>query len=594
MLVFLVWGLLAALFGALGVGIAGSKRIKRFVHVALGSFLVGGFLGWLFLPTLNLHFYYLYFSSLLFYAVGFVAACTDGKDDVYYDRGDWRPTRTGLIASGVLTLAFIGYWFFSTTAMVNSASYHALLGQPRQTTPERFSADLAPIDTRRLRQVNAAYAAQLADKMLGEQQGLGSQVNIDTMNISQMNGCFRVRLVGTATRQQLCFEHELVWVAPLVHSGFFRWLTNGTTHGFALVSAGDPSKRYLIDEVNGTPVSLRYQVSGAYFGDDLKRHLRSSGYLTSGLTDFNFELDDQGRPFWIAVRYERRIGFSGEDPVGVLVVDPATGDIQSYDIADTPGWVDRAQPADITLAQFDYWGIYGGGWLNSWTSRTDMIQTSTDELHLVEGRDGRTYWYTGIASMGQDNSTTGFVLIDTRTRAVRMYHTPGATEAAAQTSAQNTPLVRERSYAAAEPVLYNLNGHATYFMTLGGDDNVPRMFAFVSVRDFQVVGVGQNIESALRTYEAALRNVRRTEIGQRALPRATSEGIVARIVRDGDNWALLLSDETGAEYYIPANISPEVKYTQSGDRVRLIYEQSPERNDRAVTNFNNLGLDLVR
>ena len=601
-MIFLIWGAIAALAAAAGLGLQRCKSIKVYAWVLAGSFVLVGYLGWLTLPTLNLHFYPLYF----FVAISLIAGLFVGgamrsdsvEDDINYryHRVSRRVIRSPLgpwwaWAAGV-PVALILLWIFTTSAIVHSSSYRALLGQPKAAGT--FSADVAAIDTQRLRVVGSEFATRQADTMLGERQGLGSQVTIGEMNISQINGCFAVRQAGSNQTTRQCFEHELVWVAPLVHSGFFRWLANDVTHHYVIVSASDPSRRFLVEEVNGQRLTLRYHNSGAYFGDYLQRHLRNNGYLTDGLTDHNFELDDQGRPWWVVVRYVRRIGMSGDDPVGVLTVNPATGEIHEYRIDNMPAWVDRAQPEDMALQQFDRWGAYVHGWWNAtFGSKRDVVQTSTDDLHLVEGRDGRTYWYTGITSVGRDQATTGFVLIDTRTRETRMYRIPGLIEETAKQNAQNAPYARERSYVAGEPILYNMGGYPTYLMTLSGDDHVPRMYAFASVQYMQGVGVGDTVDTALANYRAALQNVRRQQLGQRAFPRETAEAPIGRIVRDGNAWMFLLPEQSGAEFLAPNNLSPELKYTQEGDRVRLTYERTPESRTRNVVAFENLEVDLT-
>ena len=159
-----------------------------------------------------------------------------------------------------------------------------------------FQNDLAAIDTSRLRVVNREYAAAIADKMLGDQAGLGSETDVGELQISQLNGCFEALVVGGAAPSEVCFERELVWVAPLVHNGFFRWLSNHATHEYVIVSAVDPARKLLVRAVGGQDVALRYHLQGAHFGDNLMRHLRENGYLSTGLTDVNFELDDEGRP----------------------------------------------------------------------------------------------------------------------------------------------------------------------------------------------------------------------------------------------------------------------------------------------------------
>jgi hypothetical protein len=54
-----------------------------------------------------------------------------------------------------------------------------------------------------------------------------------------------------------------------------------------------------------------------------------------GLTDFSFEIDDQGMPYWVVTKYEKRIGFSGNEAVGVVLVNAQTGAIKEHSIATT-------------------------------------------------------------------------------------------------------------------------------------------------------------------------------------------------------------------------------------------------------------------
>lgn len=99
-------------------------------------------------------------------------------------------------------------------------------------------------------------------------------------------------------------------IAPLVHSGFFKWLNNseGTT-GYVMVSATNERDVKLVQEVNGKLIRLKYQ-DEAYFQSDMRRYLYFNGYNTVGLADFIFEIDEKGTPFWVATKYQKEIGFS--------------------------------------------------------------------------------------------------------------------------------------------------------------------------------------------------------------------------------------------------------------------------------------------
>jgi hypothetical protein len=39
----------------------------------------------------------------------------------------------------------------------------------------------------------------------------------------------------------------------------------------------------------------------------------------------------------------------------------------------------------------------------------------------VYGNDNKSYWYTGLTSVGKDESAVGFVLVDTRTKETIFY-----------------------------------------------------------------------------------------------------------------------------------------------------------------------------
>jgi hypothetical protein len=45
--------------------------------------------------------------------------------------------------------------------------------------------------------------------------------------------------------------------------------------------------------------------------------LYTSGYAFVGLADFSFEIDDE-ETIWVVTKYEKKIGFSGNDAVGIF------------------------------------------------------------------------------------------------------------------------------------------------------------------------------------------------------------------------------------------------------------------------------------
>jgi hypothetical protein len=123
-----------------------------------------------------------------------------------------------------------------------------------------------------------------------------------------------------------------------------------------MVSATNERDVKLVQTSDGKPIKIKYQPE-AYFQSNIERHLYASGYAFVGLADFSFEIDDEGTPFWVVTKYEKKIGFSGNDAVGIILVNAQTGEIKEHSIVTTPSWVDRIQPIDFIEEQLNDWGI---------------------------------------------------------------------------------------------------------------------------------------------------------------------------------------------------------------------------------------------
>ena len=109
---------------------------------------------------------------------------------------------------------------------------------------------------------------------------------------------------------------------------------------------------------------------------------------------------------------------------------------------------------DINLTEVDLGGGIGVYYTTDDKPTTCLLYPSG--ASLVYGDDGKSYWYTGITSSGGDESTVGFMLVDSRTKEAKLYMQTGATETAAMTSAEGK--VQEKNYDATFPVMYNIYG----------------------------------------------------------------------------------------------------------------------------------------
>ena len=477
-----------------------------------------------------------------------------------------RPNKFLYVLVGVLLVYCIVLPFVTSLKVFRSDSFQKLIG--KVNNGQKITNHIAPISIDKIRVVDEELAHLLGEKILGSQPALGSQVELGDFCIQKVND-------------------NLYWVAPLLHSGFLKWLNNQDgTAGYVMVSATNERDVKLVQHVNGTAIKIRYQPS-AYFGSDLHRHAYFNGNATVGLTDFSFEIDDTGKPFWVITKYVKKIGFSGKEATGVIVVDAQSGVINEYSIAETPKWVDRIQPLDLIEDQLNDWGEYVHGYWNF--ANQDKLQIP-EGLTLVYGENNKSYWYTGLTTVGKDESAVGFVLVDTRNKETTFYKQSGATEYAAQSSAQGK--VQEKGYKASLPIPYNINNIPTYVMTLKDAGGLVKMFAMVAISDYTIVGVGNTMRETLTSFKNVY-NMADNKINPNSVSNKKSlKSIVTRIqndVKNGNSFYYFKVKDYPNIFVGSSQISYQLPMTMVGDSIKISFDIDLEE-VIDVSSFENINL----
>ncbi len=481
-----------------------------------------------------------------------------------------RPGLSRFILLGLIVYTSI-VPFFASSPLTHSSDYRDLIGEVQ--IAEDLNALYPPVSGNSIRIVDQEMALRLGEKTLGADPSIGSQAQLGDFNIQSVNG-------------------KLYWVAPLLHSGFFKWYENrvGTT-GYVMVSATDDSDVTLVQENSGTPVRIKYQPE-ALFAEDLSRHIYRNGFRTKGYEDFSFEINDEGKPYWVVTLFEKKIGFRGKDSTGVVIVDCSSGELQSYSLDETPPWVDRIQPESFIVKQLDDWGKYVHGAFNF--SDKDKL-TTTEGLSLVYGKDGRSFWNTGLTSVGADEGTVGFVLVDTRSKEAFWYRQAGATENAARQSAEGK--VQEKRYKATQPVMYNLSGTPTYLMSLTDAGGLVKMYAAVSVSDYTTVEVAESLAELLAVYQGEIYASGASGTGasrESAQTWLTREAVVKRIASEveggNSSYSMTVDEMPGILIKARSRISRELVLTRPGDRVELHYLEEENLELIDLRGFDNLEL----
>ena len=477
-----------------------------------------------------------------------------------------KPGKVSFVLLIVLGLYITIVPAITSWALLRTSEYRNLIGKVE--TESNISSHMLPISIEKIRVVDQSLAQLLGDKVLGSQSALGSQVTLGTFNIQKVN-------------------NDLYWVAPLLHSGFFKWNKNMQgTNGYVMVNACNERDVKLVQEINGKKVFIKYQ-SEAYFGDNLERYLYFHGYWHVGLTDYSFEIDDAGTPYWVVTKFKKTIGFAGDEAKGVVIVNAQTGDIKEYSIENTPKWVDRVQPGNFVEMQLNDWGEYVKGY---WNFSNEGKLKITENVSMVYGEDNNAYWYTGLTSVGADESTVGFVLVNTRTKKAVWYKQSGATEIAAQNSAKGK--VQEKGFSASMPIPYNINNIPTYVMTLKDNGGLVKMYAMVAIEDYTIVGVGNTLREALMAYKNAFNQSGNKISTKSKTEKNVVKSVVTRIngdVKNGNTYYYFTLKSYPKIFIGSTQVSNDFPLTNQGDSVYVTFDND-NQDVIDVSSFKNKNL----
>lgn len=443
---------------------------------------------------------------------------------------------------GVLLIVFMIVMSFLSSEFLNAGKYR---DQIVIKSSDNFSAEFDVIDLKKIPLVDQNTAQQLGDKQIGRVQGLGSQfdINNEYLLINVKDSVYRV--------------------SPLEYQDFYKWFQNRDSGvpSYVSVNVNDSSDVELIDLNDG----MKY-VPSAYFNEDLLRHVRFT-YRTEIFERLNFEIDDEGNPYYIVTFKEPTIGwFGGWDTTGIITVDAVSGDMNKYAIQDIPEWVDHVQSANLAWYQIDNWGYYINGWFNTLFGQKEMIQT-TDGFNYVS-INGKIYIFSGLTSVGSDRSIVGFALINLSTKEATYIKIGGADEYSAMNSAIGQ--VQHLNYTSTFPLLLNIEGLPTYFMALKDYEGLVKLYAMVSVQDYSIVGVGATVEETRMSYINQLLDKQLIDV--KVTDKTIVEGVVSTIVQtnvDGTTFYYFTLEGNNNLFTASSKLSLELALTKVLDSVRL-------------------------
>lgn len=526
------------------------KKLPGLLVSSIVTLLVGIVYYYLQLPALNIHSGDLYAFVILLCLVFVVCEIitTGFKGNTpksYFEHIRKKATAPFIIICVCLAVSLVGSvigW-----QVLRARSYASLM----PISEGDFATEVAEISFDQIPMLDKASANVLANRKLGELSDLVSQFEV------------------YADSYQINYKNKPVRVTYLYYGDFFKWFNNQRN--------GIPA--YLVIDMVTQEASVQRLEKGIryspaeYFFRDINRYLRFK-YPTKIFSDVNFEINDNDEPYWVATVVTKKVGlFGGTDAIGAVLVNAVTGESVYYDVSDVPTWVDRVYSADLIIQQYDYYGLYKSGFLNSLFGQRGCTMT-TDGYNYI-AQDDDVWVYTGVTSVSSDQGNIGFILANQRTKEAKYYSCAGAEEYSAMDSAQGA--VQQYAYEATFPLLLNISGQPTYFLALKDESSLVKMYAMVNVQQYQLVGIGNSAVSCADNYEALLANngIINEYDGMVSSGSATADGRIAEIrtaVISGNTRYYIRLEDGDVFYTVNAAESPEVVVMNVGDRVEITYE----------------------
>lgn len=551
------------------------KAALKIVLSLLCSAVFAGILFYFMLPALNFKSYdlYIYLGAVVASYVVFNALFSNvfGKPE-YVPYVKRRAIVPGIIIAVLLVAVGIGY--LVSCEFFRASSYSKIISVD---TDSNFSEDIEEQTADSFSEIpklDEDTAAQLAARALGALKDIGS---VSQFTIAPENS-------------QINYQGKPYRVVPLQYADIIKWLVN-TREGFpgyVMVNMADESTNF-VELKDG---SIRYSAY-EHFNKLLKRHLRFE-FPTYLFADATFEVNDDGDPFWICARLDKTIGlFGGTDVIGIVLVDAVSGECIEYSmdqLKDDPNlqWIDRVYDSDLIVQQYNYYGKYQKGFWNSLLGQKDVIKTTDGYNYIAKNDD--VWMYTGVTSVTSDQSIIGFVLVNQRTKEADFYNVTGGTEYSAQQAAEGR--VMDLGYTATFPLLLNIGGEPTYFLSLKDPKNqIVQQYALINVANYNnnKMGVtGTDLSKCLASYIESLKekgitvdinpdDVVTPGTNEDKTPdtsKLTASGAIADIrtaVMGGESYYYIKLDSNEAYFAIAASKDEGVVILNRGDSVTVTY-----------------------
>lgn len=435
------------------------------------------------LPAINIHSPGLWkFVLVVLVVVSIVSAIRDISDTINHNSKTFSIKKLSkknhlfgfFFLVTVLVFCVFGIGFFLSSPVINAGKYKELVN----ISNGNFEKDIQQISYDEIPLLDKASAEIVGGRKMGTMVDYVSQFEVAS-DYTQIN-----------------YKGKPVRITPLVYGNLLKWFTNRSDGIPAYISIDMATQNADCIKLDD---GIKYSKS-EHFGRLIYRYIRFN-YPTYIFDDINLEIDENGTPYWICPVKDYTIGlFGGVTISNVVIVNAVTGEHTDYKVDEVPQWVDHVYSADLLISYYDYYGTLQHGYLNSILSQKGCLKTTEGYNYIALNDD--VWVYTGITSVGGDESNVGFVLMNQRTAETKYYQIAGAEEFSAMSSAEGK--VQNLGYTATFPLLLNISGEPTYFISLKDSAGLVKMYAMVNIQKYTVVATATTTNECERQYKDML------------------------------------------------------------------------------------------
>lgn len=439
-----------------------------------------------------------------------------------------------------------------SSPIINASKYQKLL----TVETRNFTDDIKEVSYDKIPLLDKESASIIGTRVMGTMVDMVSQYEVDDM-YSQIN-----------------YNEKPVRVTPLRYGNLIKWFTNHKNGIPAYIRIDMTTQEAECVRLNE---GIKYSESD-HFSRYIYRHLRFA-YPTYIFDDINFEIDDNGTPYWVCPVKKYNIGLFGGQTVGrVVLCNAITGEMRDYAVNEVPTWVDKVYSADLLIELYDYNGSLKHGFINSVLSQKDCLKT-TDGYNYIALEDD-VWVYTGITSVGQDNSNVGFVLMNQRTMETRYYEVSGAEEYSAMASAKGR--VQNLGYTATFPLIINVSGQPTYFMALKDGAGLVKCYAMLNIEKYQNVAIGDSVLQCESNYIQLLKDNGVIDEAEKELKETKkAQGVISKImpvVIEGNSHIYFMIDKDNNIYDADVVQLVDIIRYSEGMNINIEYTQGQTLN----------------